>query len=148
MKIFIPADKNFKGNFIPIPQKIKSSKKTIIVYLKKQFFGAYQNGKLIHWGPISSGKNKCLDIKTGQPYSCQTPTGVYKVLWKTKFRMSKKYKSKMPWAIAFDNRGYFIHQGKLPGKADSRGCVRVLREDARWLYYWVNKNTKIIIKNI
>ena len=43
----------------------------------------------------------------------------------------------MPWFFNFCNRiGLGLHQYTLPGRPASHGCVRLLRPDAEWLFYW------------
>lgn len=135
--IYLPTDLNLAKTYCPVRQyepALAKSERVVIFLLTDQYFGAYGFGELLHWGPISSGKK-----------GRETPTGEFKVLWKSKDYVSKKYDSPMPFAVNFSNRGYFFHEQALNGKASSHGCLRLLRSDARKLYYWARKNDKIVI---
>jgi hypothetical protein len=62
----------------PFPLKEDTEgEKQIIVDQEKLAWGAYdENGALVNWGPISSGKDYCPDIAKG----CRTKTGVFRFL--------------------------------------------------------------------
>jgi len=139
-QILIPTNSLEAKNFTPIPKKLKklkSYKKTLIIYLKKQYFGVYRFRKLIFWGPISSGRK-----------GHSTPTGKFKLLWKAKKYYSKKYEASMPYALCLSNRlGIFLHAQALPGRPASHGCVRVLKADAKRLFQIFKKGDLIFIKN-
>lgn len=101
--------------------------KALIVHQQAQAFGAYENGKLIHWGPVSSGAAR-------RP----TPSGYFHLNWKSKGRRSTVNSDWfLPWAFNFINKdGISFHQYELPGYPASHGCVRLLSRDAKWLYGW------------
>ena len=101
--------------------------KALIVHQQAQAFGAYERGKLIHWGPVSSGAAR-------RP----TPSGYFHLNWKSKGRRSTVNRDWfLPWAFNFINRdGISFHQYELPGYPASHGCVRLLGRDAKWLYRW------------
>ena len=101
--------------------------KALIVHQRAQAFGAYENGKLIHWGPVSSGAAR-------RP----TPSGYFHLNWKSKGRRSTVNSAWfLPWAFNFINKdGISFHQYELPGYPASHGCVRLLGRDAKWLYRW------------
>ncbi len=135
--ILIP--KNFEkiSSFCPVPKEISSNQERVVVfYLKRQYFGAYERGELLFWGPISSGKK-----------GYETPTGTFRARWKSKNYFSKKYKAPMPYAVNFSSEGLFFHEQALPGKPSSHGCIRLLKIDAKKLFYWIKKGDKIIIKS-
>lgn len=139
-KILIPEDLNKTKKFCPVlepPKNSNSFKRALYFFLDAQYFGAYQNGKLWLWGPISSGKA-----------SSKTPQGNFRALWKKKNYISKKYKMPMPYAVSFSDKGYFFHQQSLPGRPASHGCIRLLRVDAEKLFYWVEKNDPVILINL
>jgi lipoprotein-anchoring transpeptidase ErfK/SrfK len=52
----------------------------------------------------------------------------------------------MPYAVCFNNAGYFLHQQSLPGRPASHGCVRLLISDAKMIFNWLEKGDQIIIK--
>ncbi|OGI16443.1 MAG: hypothetical protein A3J63_04095 [Candidatus Moranbacteria bacterium RIFCSPHIGHO2_02_FULL_40_12b] len=101
-------------------EEAKKSERAVYVFLDKQYFGAYQNGRLAFWGPISSG----IKERT-------TPKGNFKVLWKSRFYYSKKYDADMPFAVNISSNGYFLHAQSLPGRPASHGYIRLLRVDAK-----------------
>lgn len=135
-KILIPKDLEKALSFCPVPATVTNfSERTAYVFLSLQYFGAYENGKLLFWGPISSGRK-----------GRKTPSGTFTVLWKSRNYFSKKYKMPMHYAICFSGKGYFLHQQALPGRPASHGCIRLLKEDARKLFEWVKKGDLIIIQ--
>jgi hypothetical protein len=137
--ILLPRDVTITlQDFNPVPFTLSevTTHKILVVYLNIQYFGAYENGTLVFWGPISSGKN-----------GHNTPKGKYQALWRSKKYHSKKYdNASMPYAICFSNVGYFLHQQTLSGKPASHGCVRLLMSDAKMIFNWLEKNNHIIIK--
>lgn len=132
-KILIPDDWEKAQKYCPVPMRWNNADKVLAVFLDTQYFGAYENGQLLFWGPISSGKNN------------STPAGEFKVLWKSRYYVSKKYNARMDYAVNFSSEGYFLHQQSLPGKPASHGCVRLLKEDAQRIFEWLEKGDKIII---
>lgn len=135
--ILIPTDLEKANKFLPVPEYMEGAEKTertVYIFLEKQYFGAYENGQLAFWGPISSGKKER-----------ETPRGNFKVLWKTEFYHSKKYDANMPFAVNISNNGYFLHEQSLPGRPASHGCIRLLREDAKKLFNWVKKHDPVIL---
>lgn len=135
--ILIPIDQEKASAFLPVPSFIEEAKdkqRIVYIFLDDQYFGAYENGRLSFWGPVSSGKK-----------GTATPTGKFNVLWKSEKYRSKKYDAKMPFAINISSDGYFIHEQALPGRPASHGCIRLLREDAQKMYGWIEKNDPVII---
>jgi hypothetical protein len=51
----------------------------------------------------------------------------------------------MPYSLQFHGP-YFIHEGWLPGHADSHGCVRLKYEDAKLLFSRVQVGDPVLIK--
>jgi hypothetical protein len=101
--------------------------KMLIVDQRAQVFGAYESGRLVRWGPISSGSQ-----------SRPTPTGLFHLNWRSKGRSSTDNPDwYMPWYFNFDlARGLAFHQLDLPGAPESHACIRMLERDAQWLYDW------------
>ncbi|MCD6412119.1 L,D-transpeptidase family protein [bacterium] len=134
-KILIPVNEKAK-EFCPVPKKINDDGERVVVFfLDIQYFGAYEKGKLILWGPISSGKRN------------STPQGKFYVRWKSKNYFSRKYKREMPYAVNFF-KGYFFHQQALPGYPASHGCIRLLHQDAKKLFYWIKIGDPVIITTL
>ena len=101
--------------------------KAIVVLQPDQLFGAYENGKLVRWGPVSTGRKET-----------STPSGTYNLTWKAKSRVSTDNDQWiLKWYFNFVNsRGVSFHQFELPGYAASHACVRLLERDAMWFYTW------------
>ena len=99
----------------------------LVVYLPGQVFGAYEHGRLIRWGPVSSGA-----------HLSETPSGVFALNWRSPGRASTIDPDWfMRWYFNFGNRdGLAFHAYALPGAPASHGCVRLLERDAQWLYEW------------
>lgn len=151
MNIFLEADM-----VIAVPEKLQGltandlspfplflspgTQKKIYVELAQQAWAAYDyQGKLVKWGPISSGAEKCLDQAEG----CLTPTGEFAVMRKQGIEcISNKFPQRingrngggeMPFCIFF-YRGYALHgSSELPGYPASYGCLRLFVDDAQWL---------------
>ncbi|MDZ7612131.1 MAG: L,D-transpeptidase family protein [Candidatus Moranbacteria bacterium] len=104
--------------------RFKSLKKLFYANLEKQVFAVYREGELAFWGPICSGAE-----------GHRTITGWFEVLGKERKKKSKKYNgTPMPYSLWFHGH-YFIHKQALPGKAVSKGCIRLLEVDAIRVFY-------------
>ena len=92
-----------------------------------QAFGAYESGRLVRWGPVSTGRRETA-----------TPTGAFNLNWRSKGRHSTDNAAWfLPWYFNFHNeRGVSFHQFELPGYPASHACVRLLERDAKWLHEW------------
>ncbi|KTC73174.1 L,D-transpeptidase [Legionella bozemanae] len=106
--------------------------KQIIVDQEKLAWAAYNHqGHLVKWGPISSGRDKCVD----SPKSCRTLTGTFRVFSKEneQCRSNTYDNAKMPYCMYF-HKGFALHgSNDIPGYRASHGCVRLFTEDAKWL---------------
>ncbi|MGI0117794.1 L,D-transpeptidase [Zooshikella sp. RANM57] len=118
------------------PQITNSGEKLIVVNLDVLAWGAYnEQGNLVHWGPLSGGKDWCPDVKR----PCRTVTGTYSIKRKlgSSCKSSKyplgKGGAPMPYCMFFF-RGFALHGSPyVPGYNASHGCVRLFPEDARWI---------------
>lgn len=73
-----------------------------------------------------------------------TPVGRYTVQKKVVDYMSRKYKRAMPYSVFFTD-AHAIHSGDL--YTESKGCVRVDRQVAMWLYSKAKTGrTKVIVR--
>ena len=81
----------------------------------------------MRWGPVSTGRR-----------TDPTPSGLFYLNWRKQSHISTiDPEWLMNWAFNFDNRsGLAFHEQALPGRPDSHGCVRLLQDDARWLFEW------------
>lgn len=101
--------------------------KALVVHQPAQVFGGYEFGRLVRWGPVSSGRR-----------DAPTPEGLFSLNWKSKGRASTVNPEWfMPWYFNFGStEGLSFHEHPLPGRPVSHACVRLLSGDARWLYEW------------
>lgn len=114
----------------PLPETLEWAAehgKTIVVHQPWQAFAAYENGQLVRWGPVSTGRKET-----------PTPSGLFHLTWRSKGRHSTDNAAWfLPWYFNFHNeRGVSFHQFDLPGYPASHACVRLLERDAKWLYDW------------
>ncbi|MBI5913366.1 L,D-transpeptidase family protein [Candidatus Azambacteria bacterium] len=151
MTLKVPSDWEAAEHDTPVPRELAGLEgKLILIDLGAQAFGAYENGALVLWGPISSSAGR---VECGRAHEkkrrCITPTGNFCVLGKDRDRISSKYPppnggAPMKYAIRFYG-DYWIHAGALPGRPDSHGCIRVFLDDAQWLFSWTNRKTAVFI---
>jgi hypothetical protein len=117
-------------------------RKFIVVDLNKLAWAAYDNGKLINWGPANGGSKRCKE--TGL-LKCKTHTGVYFILRLDKVgkrsdlypidcKDKRKCGHEMPYFMLFHPDGSGLHGDRwLVGRNASHGCVRLIKEDAKWI---------------
>ena len=116
--------------YSPLPKEWPAAAahaKYVVVHQPFQVFGAYEAGRLVRWGPISSGRKET-----------PTPAGSFNLTWRSRKRTSTDNDAwVLEWYFNFINsRGVSFHQFDLPGYAASHACVRMLQRDAQWLYGW------------
>jgi lipoprotein-anchoring transpeptidase ErfK/SrfK len=116
--------------YSPFPQTwpaAEPSAKAIVVHQAMQAFGAYENGRLVRWGPVSTGRKET-----------PTPKGAFNLTWRARKRRSTDNADwLLEWYFNFVNaRGVSFHLFDLPGYPASHACVRLLFPDAQWLYGW------------
>ena len=117
----------------PLPDRLAgldSLPRLIFVSLRVQAFGAYEFGNLVRWGPTSTGRRHS-----------PTPTGLFSTNWKSREIISSEDSC---WVLKWffnimADRGISIHQFDLPGYPASHACVRLLEQDAWWLYGWAQQ---------
>lgn len=117
----------------PFPLEFKSLSevpKILLFNQRVQAFAAYESGKLVRWGPLSSGKQ-----------STKTPNGLFSTNWK-----GKEIKSSFDdeWILKYNFNiqnfeGIGFHQYEMPGYPASHSCLRLHLEDAMWLYEWADQ---------
>lgn len=118
----------------------KAGSRALTIFLGSQTFEYIEDGQVVASGAVSSGSAE-------HP----TPTGSFRVLSKDKDKRSGKYtnyfdeNTPMPYSLQFHGP-YFVHEGWLPGHADSHGCVRLSYEDARLLYARIKVGDPIVVK--
>ncbi len=118
--------------YSPFPfkvEKLKEVKKIVIFSYPIQAYSIYENGKLLKWGPTSMGKK-----------SAQTYRGLMFANWKKELAISTVDSDwKLPYNVNVHNTlGIGWHQYDLPGFPASHSCLRLLMDDAKYLYNWVD----------
>lgn len=110
------------------------SRRVMNVDLSDQTFEFCQDGEVAFKGKVCTGKP-----------GMETPTGEFPVLGKSKDYTSKKYGSKMPYAVRFTDDGHFLHQGPIKAQPSSHGCVRLSEENAKKVFQSLKKDDLIRI---
>jgi lipoprotein-anchoring transpeptidase ErfK/SrfK len=117
----------------PFPREVEMARdipRLLFVSRRVQAFGAYEFGRLVRWGPTSTGKR-----------STPTPAGLYHTNWRSKATRSTVNSAwLLRWYFNLDNaKGISIHEYELPGYPASHSCVRLLADDAAWFYGWADE---------
>ena len=101
--------------------------KALVVHQPMQVFGAYESGRLVYWGPVSTGR-----AETPTPTACFISRGR-----RSRGAAPTTRSGSSNWYFNFINsRGVSFHEFDLPGRPASHACVRLLQRDAQWLYAW------------
>jgi len=116
------------------------AKKMIVVDLTKQMAYAYENGREVFRGNVSTGK-------PGR----RTPVGTFRVLEKDIDHVSSKYPrpnggARMNYMLRLTNYGVAMHLGYVPNYPASHGCIRMENGFAQKMYYWAPVGTKVVIR--
>lgn len=129
--------------YSPFPREWPSAEslpKAIVVDQRMQAFAAYEHGRIVRWGPVSTGRKET-----------PTPEGSFNLTWRSRRRHSTDNEDwLLEWYFNFVNeRGVSFHLFELPGRPASHACVRMLLRDAQWLYGWgeqwaLDDNKKLI----
>ncbi|MEO8451167.1 MAG: L,D-transpeptidase [Gemmatimonadota bacterium] len=132
--LIVPADTTLgPDDLAPFPERIAlldSVPRLLAVSRRIQAVAAYDSGRLVRWGPTSTGKRKT-----------PTPTGLSFTTWKAKqTRSTENDEWILNWYFNFDNtRGVSFHEYALPGYPASHACVRLHADDAKWIYDWADQ---------
>ena len=133
--LVIPKQVDQLITYSPFPREVATARdipKFLLVSRRVQAFGAYEFGRLVRWGPTSTGKKET-----------PTPAGLYHTNWKSKAtRSTVNTEWLLAWYFNIDNKkGISFHQYELPGSPASHGCIRLLADDAAWIYGWADEWT-------
>ena len=104
-------------------------KKFVVFSYPIQAYGVYSNGNLVKWGPTSMGKK-----------AAQTKRGLMFANWRKELAISTVNKDwKLPFNFNIHNTlGIGWHQYDLPGYPASHSCLRLLMDDAKWLFKYAD----------
>jgi hypothetical protein len=133
--IVVPTefDLDFRA-YSPFPRYYAGGRefdKLFLIDKGTQAWAAYEYGELVRWGIVNTGAEEH-----------RTPNGRFNFNWKTEYRISSLSPPGEPWEMywVFNfhlERGIHIHQYEMPtGGPVSRGCVRLINDDAKWIYEW------------
>jgi lipoprotein-anchoring transpeptidase ErfK/SrfK len=119
--------------YSPFPQEMPmlgEVNKIVIFSYAIQAFAAYEKGKQVYWGPTSMGSK-----------IHPTPTGLHFANWKAKQTISTVNDEwKLKWNFNIENKeGVGWHQYAMPGYPASHSCLRMLEEQAQWMYTWAEQ---------
>ena len=114
--------------------------KKIVVDLSEQEAYAYEDGRMLFHGWVSTGK-------PGR----RTPTGRFRVLEKDLHHVSSKYPepnggARMDYMLRLTNYGVAMHLGYVPNYPASHGCIRMENGFAQKMYNWASVGTPVIIR--
>jgi hypothetical protein len=105
--------------YSPFPTEWREAEafpKFLVVHQPQQAFAAYESGRLVRWGPVSSGRAET-----------PTPAGQYNLTWRSRSRRSTDNEAwLLEWYFNFMNfRGISFHKFDLPGYAASHRVCRL-----------------------
>lgn len=118
--------------YSPFPKSLDSLQhvdKMVFFSYAIHAYALYENGTLIKWGPSSMGKK-----------ATPTKKGLMFANWKKEEAIST---SNSEWILRWNfnihnTMGIGWHQYDLPGYHASHSCLRLLEEDAKWMYSWAD----------
>ena len=119
--------------YSPFPRNLdylKDVKKIVFFAYPIQAYALYDHGKLVKWGPTSMGSK-----------AAQTKRGLMFANWKKELAISTVSSEwKLPYNFNVHNTlGIGWHQYDLPGYPASHSCLRLLIDDAKFLYGWADQ---------
>ena len=107
----------------------------LVVSVKSQRIALYSNGKLIQESPVSTGKP-----------TNPTPYGIFSVIQKNRHHRSNIYSdAPMPYMQRLTWSGIALHEGALPGRPASHGCIRLPEQFANFLWRTTRLGTRVVI---
>jgi len=132
--LLIPTE--FDDDFLaysPFPYallKLEVVPKIAIFSYPLQAYGLYEYGELVKWGPTSLGSK-----------AHPTPTGLFFTNWKgEEVQSTVDDEWILRWNFNIANKdGVGWHQYNLPGYPASHSCLRLLEDDAKWMYDWADE---------
>ena len=107
----------------------------LVISIPKQRITAYGAGSFKREGAVSTGM-------PGFP----TPTGVFSVIQKNRYHRSNIYSgAPMPFMQRITWSGVAMHEGVLPGRPASHGCIRLTHAFASELWAMTRMGVRVIV---
>jgi hypothetical protein len=126
------AEQDAKRNVGPL---IPPGQLHIMISIKSQRIAVYSDGVLAAKSSVS----------TGVP-DHPTPTGVFSVIQKNRHHRSNIYSdAPMPFMQRITWSGIALHQGNLPGRPASHGCIRLSADFAQLLWKRTRLGARVIV---
>jgi lipoprotein-anchoring transpeptidase ErfK/SrfK len=123
------------GQFVWENRASKESETKIVVVLDIQRLYVFQNGSLVAFSTISSGKK-----------GHATPAGIFTILQKNKDHKSNIYDdAPMPYMQRLTWDGIALHAGHNPGRPASHGCIRLPLSFAKNLFDVTKYGQQVIV---
>ena len=126
-----------RSKYVPIERAALESGQPlhVVVSLDEQKAHVFAGTQLIGSSPISSGKP-----------GHETPQGIFTVMEKRRHHKSNLYSNApMPYMQRLTWSGIALHEGPLPGRPASHGCVRLPRDFAADLFSLETRNRHVVI---
>ncbi len=119
--------------FMPFPVSVAALNdidKIIFFSYSTQSFAAYENGEMIYTGATNMGRK-----------NDPTPTGLFFTNWKAEKTTSTfNDEWELKWNFNIANKlGVGWHEYEMPGYPASHSCLRLMEEDAKYLYTWADQ---------
>lgn len=144
--IIVPTDTTADiAYYMPFPFSVavlNDIDKIIFFSYSTQSFAAYENGEMVYTGATNMGRK-----------NDPTPTGLFFTNWKAEKTTSTfNDEWELKWNFNIENKlGVGWHQYEMPGYPASHSCLRLMEEDAKYLYTWadqwvLNKKDEVEIK--
>jgi lipoprotein-anchoring transpeptidase ErfK/SrfK len=120
---------------VKVPEKLPPGPLQIVISIKKQQLTLYAGGQAVAHSQISTGV-------PGHP----TPQGVFSIIQKQIYHESNLYSSApMPYMQRITWSGVAMHQGVVPGRPASHGCIRLPAAFAKRLWGITRVGVRVII---
>jgi hypothetical protein len=107
----------------------------LTIALSEQKMAIWDDGEIVAQVPVSTGVEK-------HP----TPTGLFSIMIKKRFHRSNIYSAApMPFMQRITWSGVALHQGQVPGRPASHGCIRLPSDVAQKLFTYTPIGCRVII---
>jgi lipoprotein-anchoring transpeptidase ErfK/SrfK len=131
----VATDSLKPGQYVWKSRATKDSQTKIVVVLDIQRLYVFQNGSLVAFSTVSTGKK-----------GHETPAGIFTILEKNKDHKSNIYDdAPMPFMQRLTWDGIALHAGHNPGRAASHGCVRLPLSFAKNLFDVTKYGQQVIV---